>query len=403
MATWPYEDLQSELRTTLNQHLRTLNSLPTITNPARIVTTHVTLAAAARLDDLLGKWTLDSTIKQIDALVALGCKGVVLQISAPILDASVPNFMGYRTYYSGVVAAIRARGLKLLIETPLVFSQGAFGGSFDYSRYTTPLALLTAVHNHVRYCAEAYAPDWLVVMQEPGTGAKQSGMEISMKQWGTFVAQVVAAIDASPVVNRSLVKLAAGVGAWDEVEYIEAFAKLPTLNAIDLHVYPIASTVIDYIERMKSLANIAQAAGKQITISECGFYPQSKAEVALRLPGSSQVFARDCFENFTLERLLFMDVMGAFMRTYNVAFGAWFYSRQLFGNGALPYDATTASYGLARAEGFLNREAVDAMNAEPRVISSAGWRLSRLANESGVSATFNTSRKVIPGLKEYMI
>jgi hypothetical protein len=376
MATWPHAGIQAELRTTLDGQLRALNARPSVTNPARIYASHVTLAAASRLDDLLGKWALDSTIKQIDALAALGCRGVMLQISAPILDSTVPNALGYRSFYAGVVAAIRARGLKLLIETPLVFSKGSLGGSFDYSPYTSTSALLTAVHRHVRYCAEAFDPDWLVVAQEPGTGATQAGKEITAQQWIKYVTNVVAAIDGSPAVNRNITKLAAGVGAWEDEEYVRAYAALPTLDAVDFHFYPIASTTKDYVERLRTFADIAKGAGKRVTLSECGFYPHSKAEGSKLYQHSSQVFLRDCYAPFTPERLLFMRVMGAFLRTHDTAFGAWFYTRQLFGDGVLPYDDETDGYSYPRAESLLNREAVDGWTANPRVISQTGqqWR-----------------------------
>jgi fibronectin type 3 domain-containing protein len=243
-----------------------------------------------------------AALMEVRGLKALGLTGVELSVAYPTLDPSFDAWGGqsanFLATYKQAVNDIRALGLAVTIETAATFSAPVFGpvnvnlaafynslSSAEYRNGRAQQALLIA---------QQLQPDYLNVVEEPDTEAAQTGKPECYTYSGSMqllntILGVLRSANVTP-------KIGAGVGTWlstdaegkTYVDYINGYAST-SVDSIDMHVYPV---YLDYLPRMNTIAGIAQASGKRITITEAWSYKQRATEGSL---GPTVVYSRDVY------------------------------------------------------------------------------------------------------------
>jgi fibronectin type 3 domain-containing protein len=224
-----------------------------------------------------------STVQaQLQNLQALGVQAVSVPALFPILYepfyGSQAAYQPYLTFYTAVAQAVRAAGLKLLVDSEITFSNDIEAGWTNmnafYSSLTWPEYIAAKAQNSAAI-AQAMQPDWLVLSEEPDTEAAQSGqtnLNIPADA-AQMVAAQIAAVQALNLPNPPL--MGAGFGSWmpatgtsSLTNYINAYTALP-LDYIDFHLLPI-NTVNndDFIANTLTIASAAAAVGKPVAISQ---------------------------------------------------------------------------------------------------------------------------------------
>jgi len=235
--------------------------------------------------DLLDAQVLQATALTLDRLKKIGVKSVSLSIPYPILTRSFPETPAYKEFYRKVATEVRQRGLLLVVEMGTMFRAPEVSQlPVDYSGLTREY-----FNAGLREMAEAVIadihPDYLTVLSEPDTQARNTGLAFSASQFAATVKSTVRGLDPGST------WLGAGAGTWLALDYFKALADIPELNYLDLHIYPIqlgfAST------RVLKATEAARARGKRVAIGEAWLYKIASREFGQINP--VEAFARDAY------------------------------------------------------------------------------------------------------------
>jgi len=236
-------------------------------------------------ENLLNEQVLHATSLTLDRLKQIGVKNVSLSIQYPILTRRFPETPAFLEFYRTIAAEVRQRGLLLVVEL------GTMSGAPEVSRLPAGYSGLTREHFNagLREMAEAVIadihPDYLTVLSEPDTQARNTGLAFSASQFAATVTSAVRGLDPGST------WLGAGAGTWLALDYFKALADIPELNYLDLHIYPIqlgfAST------RVLKATEAARDRGKKVAIGEAWLYKIASREFGQINPG--EAFARDVY------------------------------------------------------------------------------------------------------------
>ncbi|MDR7547717.1 MAG: hypothetical protein QN149_10620, partial [Armatimonadota bacterium] len=257
----------------------------------------------------------------LDAFQTLGLQAATVQISFPMLYRpfyrSAEEHAAYLAAYRQVAAAVRRRGMKLIVKSQAIFSKGGWTtwdvGSFyrrlsldEYIRGRTDVALTIA---------RELRPDYLSVVMEPDTEADQTGLP--MDTAANSVRLVTSVLSALRRAGLTEIRVGAGVGTWHR-QYdalAQAFAATG-VDFIDIHVYPVNR---DYLDRAVTVAWIAKRAGKAVAMTEAWLYKAGSAELS-RGVTSEEIFGRDAFSFWEPLDQKFLEVMVTFAHAERLAF-----------------------------------------------------------------------------------
>jgi fibronectin type 3 domain-containing protein len=223
---------------------------------------------------------LPAVLAQLQELQAMGVQAISVPVLFPILYepfyGSQAALQPYLDFYSQVAQAVRAAGLKLIVDNEALFSNDIAAGWTDmnafYSTLTWP-EYMAARAEMAATIAQTMQPDYITLANEPDTEAAQTGQQNlnNPLDAALMVAGEIVAVQA--VSLAQFPKLGAGFGTWlpsfgssSLLDYITAYVALP-LDYIDMHVMPV-STVGDtsYIGNSLVVAGMAAAAGKPVAI-----------------------------------------------------------------------------------------------------------------------------------------
>lgn len=261
-----------------------------------------------------GTGYLQSTVEpEIQAEKALGVQAIVVPVLFPILCDPNPadgaqfcgNFYGvpgttaannayqpYLTFYTQVAQAIRAAGLKLIVDNEILFSNDTAAGWTNMNAFYGPLTWTEyiAARAAMAVTVEKYMqPDYLMLANEPDTEAWQTGQS-SLNTATDAAAMVQAEITAVRTYLASntvspVPLLGAGFGSWFQlgsgqlVDYITSYTAL-NLDYIDFHMLPI-NTVAgdDFLQNTITIASMAAATGKPVAVTQAWLEDESALEV----------------------------------------------------------------------------------------------------------------------------
>ena len=236
-------------------------------------------------ENLLNEQVLHATALTLDRLKQIGVTSVSLSIQYPILTRSFPETPAFLEFYRTIAAEVRQRGLLLVVEL------GTMSGAPEIGRLPAGYSGLTREHFNagLREMAEAVIadihPDYLTVLSEPDTQARNTGLAFSASQFAATVKSAVRGLDPGST------WLGAGAGSWIALDYFKALADIPELNYLDLHIHPIqlgfAST------RVLKATEAARARDKKVAIGEAWLYKIASRELGRIDP--MEALARDAY------------------------------------------------------------------------------------------------------------
>jgi len=224
---------------------------------------------------LLRPGIMQGVRREMDALSSrIGVQAVTIAVGFPTL---YPPFYEYNKdpqdypkvldFYKGVMAEARQRGLRVVIETSVVFPAEARDLPLDDYYATLSESSLIAGRSQVALTiAKELQPDWLNLGSEPDTQSALLRLRpaYSAAQYAKLVSAVVAHLRKAGISGKPLI--GAGIGSWEPngTAYVRALAGAG-VDYIDLHVFTINS---DFIANTIACLEAARAAGKRVAISE---------------------------------------------------------------------------------------------------------------------------------------
>jgi hypothetical protein len=278
---------------------------------------------------LLTNRVLEATKLTLDRLKELGVRSIALSIQTPILTRSYPRSAEYRRFYRRVAQEVRRRGYVLIVEMGTVFREPEFSKMrVDYSGLR-----IDDFNAQLREMAEAIIedlqPDYLTILSEPDTQERNTGLDFSVSSFAGSIRHVVEGL------RHPGVRLGAGAGTWNHMDYFIALAEIPELDYIDMHIYPIHHDFV--LDRVIEVARIARNRRKGVSIGEAWLYKVSKRELARISP--LEAFSRDVYSFWQPLDEAFLEVIVNVSHHIGVEFCSFFWMKYLY--GYLPYDAKT--------------------------------------------------------------
>ncbi|HYW43116.1 MAG TPA: hypothetical protein VE959_09685 [Bryobacteraceae bacterium] len=226
------------------------------------------------LQTLLASTTLAGVASQLNGLANAGVESVTIGVSFPILylpfyqyNNDPQDYATVLSFYQSVMAAARSRGMKVVIETSVMFPDYATDLPLTAYYATLSAAQVTVGRAQVaQIIAQQLQPDWLNLGSEPDTQSALLGLstEYTPQQWSTEISTIVSQLRTAGVSGQPLI--GAGIGAWQTngTSYIQALTATG-LDYIDLHIYSIN---LGFLSALAPYIDMAHAAGKGGAISE---------------------------------------------------------------------------------------------------------------------------------------
>src|SRR6202167_1178300 len=182
---------------------------------------------------------MNTVLAQLQELQALGITAVSVPVLFPILYepfyGSQAAYQPYLNFYTQVAQAVRAAGLKLIIDNEILFSNSTEAGWTNTSAFYSTLSwpqYMAARAEMAATVAQAMQPDYLMLANEPDTDTLQTDQQ-----------------------NLS-------------IQAVTAYTALP-LDYIDYHVLTINTVQSNNsLPNTQTVSSMAAAAGKPVAVSQ---------------------------------------------------------------------------------------------------------------------------------------
>ena len=292
-----FQDLYNTLNTDLANFNTTLDAQSAIPHNLLAIG-NLKYANANAGPSLVGANSLAGVQLQLQELKSIGVQAVMVEVGFPMLYQPFLTSQGqaysqYVSFYQQVAAAVRAAGLRLIVEndTLLVndvqagWNAAPFYATLDWDAYQQARAQ-TAVT-----VVQTMQPDYLVAVEEPNTEANNSGQTQANTPSGSaaLLNQILTAVRQSGV---PALQVGAGTGtARGKLHPIHSGLSAMPVDFIDMHVYPINR---GYLSNAQQIVATAASAGKPVSMSECWLWKIRDNELGVMTP--SQVRARNPFD-----------------------------------------------------------------------------------------------------------
>jgi hypothetical protein len=304
-------------------------------------------------------------VSELDGWKAVGAKAATLQITYPILDPAFDPWGGqsakFLAFYKQVVADIRSRGMKVIVENTPTLSDPSLSqvNVLPFYQSLTDQQYEQGRANHVLIAAQQLSPDYMSVIEEPDTealntqkpkfGTPQGSLQLLqtvLSTYNTFRVRRQQANSTAPL-------LGAGVGIWlnNYSDFLNGFVTT-AVNYIDIHVYPIN---FDYLSRILTAGGIASLGKKNIGITEAWDYKIRDSEVGVISPAVA--YARDYFSFWAPIDTAFLDALIHFSFYKKLVFLSPFWGQYM--RGYLDYSDQTKNLNPTQ---LANLEALNVTN-----------------------------------------
>jgi hypothetical protein len=307
----------------------------------------------------------------LDRLQDAGARGVKVAVKYPLLVSAFPRSAEYLEFFKWVGGEVRRRHLKLLAQTTAAFRDPVFSQVRPEGHYAglTWERYRREKRQHVEAVIREVRPDLLTIDNEPGTQQANTGLRFAPEELADLVQDVVRGLD------KQGVRLGAGTGTWEDLAYLQALARVPGLDYLDLHIYPINHDFL--IDRAIRMAEMARRAGKRLVIGEAWLYKARDRDLGgAPVAAAASLFARDTFGFWEPLDAQFITTMGRLSHYLQVDFISFFWSRHFY--GYVEYSEATRRLPPDELFRLANRAALRNMMADPPRLTQTGLAFRRL-------------------------
>jgi hypothetical protein len=278
------------------------------------------VANSNRGEVLLTDRVLRATVLTLDRLQDLGVQSVSVSIQYPVLVSTFPRSAEYRYFYKQVAAEIRKREVTFIVEVGTTFREPEFSNvKVDYSGLTMG-QFKKELREMAAFIIEDLRPDYLTLFTEPDTQSRNTGLDFSLSNFTDVMRQTAKGL------SHKGVRLGAGAGTWDNMDYFSALVRIPELNYIDVHIYPVQRDFV--ADRVIKVADMAHSHGKAVSIGEAWLYKVSTRELGKINP--VKAFARDVYSFWQPLDKQFLEIIVNLSRQVNAEFCSFFWMKYFY-------------------------------------------------------------------------
>ncbi len=311
------------------------------------------VANSNRGELLLGDRVSKATALTLGRLKELGVRAIALSIQYPMLVGDSPQSAEYMDFYRRVVQEAKAHGYVVIVEMGTFFPEPQFTRYRVNYKGLTLERFRTGLREMAERIVEGLRPDYLTILSEPDTAARNTGVDLAVSSFAAVIRHVAAGLDHPGV------RLGAGAGTWSAKGYFTALADIPELDYLDLHIYPVHR---DYVlDKVTEIAALARSRGKGVAVGEAWLYKVSERELGRISP--LDAFTRDVYSFWNPLDAAFLDLIVALCHHIGAEFCSFFWMKYLY--GYLQYDHSTKAL---RPQELINK--IDAL-AGQRMLSGS--------------------------------
>jgi len=257
-----YQSQYTSVQSLLSQFNTTLGSPPSVYNSFTYAA-ELLPANGNQGPTLFNTSNLNGVERNLQALKAMGVKGVTIALGYPLLDPTFPNSTQYLQYFKTVVSMCHQDGFVVDIEAQVLFANTVYSQlTFNWSALSYSNYVINHIAQDNLICSQI-KPDILEIGVEADTEANLTGYTQldTPTGWGNYINQLLDGI------NKNGCKIAAGAGDWlaNPTQWIAGFVDNPNLDYISTHSYPI---VAPFLGNLISIGKYAQAHNKRIAFDE---------------------------------------------------------------------------------------------------------------------------------------
>jgi uncharacterized protein (TIGR03437 family) len=269
---------------------------------------------------LLAPGAFAQVLSQLNAFALVGVQSVTTCIGFPLLyqpfyqyNNDPQDYTQVVAFYQNFVSEAHKRGLKVVIETSVLFP--SIATDLPLTQYYASLseAQVTAGRGqNALTIAQQVQPDWLNLGSEPDTQAALLGLsaEYTPQEYATEIATITAQLRAAGINGRPLI--GAGIGNWQTngSSYLQALLGAGT-DYIDLHIY---SANLNLLSLAATYLDTARAAGKGVGISEAWLKKVTDAQMEGSEFAIIQALSGDPYDNFSFWEPLDAEFLGELVK-----------------------------------------------------------------------------------------
>jgi hypothetical protein len=223
-----YALLYSTLQGTLNNYSSYLSTIATQVSSPVVFGAELLTANGNRGTALLAPGVMQSVTLYLNRLQEMGIRGVTIEIGYPLYTPDFPNYQHYVQFYKQVAQEIRNRGMKLDVESSVIFANTQFSGiTFSYAGISWN-QFEAGRKQMIQAIIQDLKPDYLNMGAEPDTEYKLTGYPefASPDQYAAYINYILNGL------NRGQTLAGAGVGTWGNMQYAQTDAADTTLDFI---------------------------------------------------------------------------------------------------------------------------------------------------------------------------
>ena len=327
----------------------------------------------------------------LNGLESMSVKGVKVQMGFPILyEPFFTEFLKqpalyqeYLAFYKRLVADVHRHGMKYIAQCQEVQAErGRFIRVREYFQTLSFGDYQARRSEFLVNVARQLKPDYLLVQTEPDTEASNSGRPelLDPVKDARMITRFLA--DLQDAGAHTMV-VGCGMGSWLQQyrELTDALVRIPDLDLIDIHIYPI--NIVgrgDMWQRAEDIANTALAHHKKVGVSECWLYKSRSNELGHREHDELRI--RNVFSFWAPLDQQFIQAMVKLATIKQMDFMSVNWSMHFF--SYLDYDSTERACGGRCSFPELNRQAYSAARQALRQgsLSDTGRTYSALIRQS---------------------
>jgi hypothetical protein len=263
-----------------------------------------------------------------------------------------------------VVSEIKKRNLLSVIEIVTTSKDPLFNHSdVDYRGLTLERFKRELLHV-ARVICEEVKPDYLTVLNEPGSQSKDTGLDLGVGPYVEVVQFVLSGVE------RQKTRVGAGAGTWERFDYFESLAKRTTLDYIDMHIYPVQRDFV--IDKCLRIAALARTHKKKLTIGEA--WLSKVAEMELEQISPCAAFGRDVFNLWEVRDIQFSNVIFKLSHYLKVEYCSFSWMRHFYAY----VDFNEKTRQLPAEELFKLANEMAAKNIASNTLTGTGLNLQQL-------------------------
>jgi uncharacterized protein (TIGR03437 family) len=269
---------------------------------------------------LLAADTFAQVLIQLNAFALVGVQSVTVCMGFPILyqpfyryNNDPQDYLPMVTFYQNVVSEAHKRGLKVVVETSVLFP--SVDTELPLTQYYNTLseAQVTAGRaQNALVIAQQVQPDYLNLCSEPDTQSYLLGLpaEYTPQQFATDIATITSQLRAAGINGKPLI--GAGIGNWQTngSTYLQALLGAGT-DYIDLHVY---SANLNLLPLTVTYLDTAIAAQKGVAISEAWLKKVTDSQMQASEYAIIGALSGDPYDNFSFWEPLDSEFLGELVK-----------------------------------------------------------------------------------------